>query len=108
MSDVWTSPPILLGMFMAILVIIVRYRSRVGGLAMLKKSSALVLLILALSPSNAPFQTGGGAEQQQIAQIELPSAIRQNIDSCAVIEQGSAQPHGWSPYLLANRQSSFY
>jgi len=61
---------------------------------MLKKSFALVLLVLALSPFNAPFQTGGGAEQQQIAQIELLSAIRQNIDSRGVIEQRTSAPHG--------------
>src|SRR5688572_30383690 len=61
---------------------------------MLKKSFAVVLLILALSPFNAPFQTGGGAERQHIAQIELLSAIRQNIDSRAGIEQRCAEPHG--------------
>jgi hypothetical protein len=61
---------------------------------MLKTSFALVLLILALSPFNAPFQTGGGTAQEQIAQIELLSAIRQDIDSRAVVEQRSTEPHG--------------
>ena len=72
---------------------------------MLKKSFALVLLVLALSPFNAPFQTGGGAERQHIAQIELLSAIRQNIDSRAVIEQRSAEPHGVVP--VSSRESTF-
>ena len=72
---------------------------------MLKKSFALVLLILALSPFNAPFQPSGGAEQQQIAQIELLSAIRQNIHSRAVIEQRSAEPHG--VVAVSSRESTF-
>jgi hypothetical protein len=60
---------------------------------MLAKSFAFILLTLALSPFNAPFQPGDGSDQQ-IASVEQLSAIRQNSASRAVIAQRSANPDG--------------
>lgn len=63
------------------------------GLTMLKKLFALVLLILALSPFNAPFQTSGGSEQQ-IGCVEQLSAIRNNSHSRDVLAQPFAHSDG--------------
>lgn len=60
---------------------------------MLKKSFAFILLALTLSPFNAPFQPGGGSEQQ-IAPIESLSVLRQDNESRAVIAQRSPESRG--------------
>jgi hypothetical protein len=60
---------------------------------MLAKLFAFILLLLAASPFNAPFQTGTG-DQQHIASVETLSGIRQNSAARAVIAQRFATLDG--------------
>lgn len=64
---------------------------------MLNKLGAFVLLTLALSPFNAPFQTGGGNEHQ-VAQIEPLSAIRQH-SACRAVAQHPEVPDAFLAFL---------
>ena len=60
---------------------------------MFAKSFALVLLLLAVSPFSAPFQTGTG-DEQHIASVETLSGIRQYSAARAVIAQRFANLDG--------------
>ena len=54
---------------------------------MLKRVCALGLLVLALSPFTAPFQTWGAGDGRppHVAPLELISAFRDDSDPCALV-----------------------
>ena len=66
--------------------------------ALLKRSLAFVLLALALSPFNAPFQTGvlDSAKTEQIVSIESLFALRENTDARALVQRRAVDPGGVS------------
>ena len=72
--------------------------------ALLKRLLAFVLLALALSPFNAPFQTGvlGSAKTEQIVSIESLLAIRENTDARALVQRRAVDPGGVSIAPLAD------
>ena|SRR5688500_3633421 len=66
--------------------------------AVLKRSLAFVLLALALSPFNAPFQTGvlDSANTEQIVSIESLFPLRENTDARALVQRPAVDPGGVS------------
>jgi hypothetical protein len=66
--------------------------------ALLKRLLAFVLLALALSPFNAPFQTGvaDNATTEQIVPVESLIALRQSTDARAMVERRAVEPGGVS------------